>query len=219
MKLRNVEILAGTKIFANKMDPNSRDDRVNRLNNGQLDCLIMTEGVGGCGHNMTGASLMIFTSSLYTMSGERQCIGMFNTNEFLFILGRMCRQGQLSSVVSAVIIADPNFKGDSAAFKIKDERAAEDYEMNCRLRRKVMLSVLDRVGSRLLAEEAEFKRMRQEDWRNYLTEKEKEKNRKKEEEKQERRRARALLSNNSVSDSRRHKLLALGRNKHKPLEV
>jgi hypothetical protein len=218
MKLRNVEILAGTKIFANKMDPNSRDDRVDQLNNGQLDCLIMTEGVGGCGHNMTGASLMIFTSSLYTMSGERQCTGMFNTNEFLFILGRMCRQGQLSPVVSAVIIADPNFKGDSAAFKIKDERAAEDHEMNRPLRRKVMLSVMEKVGSRLLADEPGFERMRQEEWRNYLKEKEKEKNRKKEEEKRERRRARALLNINSV-DSRRHKLLALGRNKHKPLVV
>jgi hypothetical protein len=42
---------------------------------------------------------------------------------------------------------------------------------------------MEKVGSRLLADEPGFEHMRQEEWRNYLKEKEKEKNRKKEEEK------------------------------------
>jgi hypothetical protein len=45
------------------------------------------------------------------------------------MIGRMCREGQTAQCVYAVIIADRKFKGDQAAFDIKDERAKEDGEM------------------------------------------------------------------------------------------
>ena len=45
------------------------------------------------------------------------------------MIGRMCREGQTAQCVYAVIIADRKFRGDQAAFDIKDERAKEDGEM------------------------------------------------------------------------------------------
>jgi hypothetical protein len=185
MKLPKVEVIAGTKIFNQNMDPKFRDKRVEDLNAGLLDCLIMMEGTSGCGHTMTGASLMIFTSSLYTMAGERQYIGMFNTDEFLLILGRMCRKGQQSPVVSAVIIADPNFKGDSAAFKIKEQQAAEDYQMNRQLRRNEITNVFERLQDRLTLEPEELDSIRRAEWRIQYKIIEANKNRKKEKKKRD----------------------------------
>lgn len=49
---------------------------------------------------------------------------------YLLMIGRMCREGQKANCVHAVIIADPDkFRGDRAAFDIKEERAKEDGEM------------------------------------------------------------------------------------------
>jgi hypothetical protein len=47
----------------------------------------------------------------------------------LLMIGRMCREGQTAKCFYAVIIADRKFRGDQAAFDIKDERAKEDGEM------------------------------------------------------------------------------------------
>ena len=47
----------------------------------------------------------------------------------LLMIGWMCREGQTAKCVYAIIIADRKFRGDQAAFDIKDERAKEDGEM------------------------------------------------------------------------------------------
>jgi hypothetical protein len=214
MKLPKVEVIAGTKIFNQNMDPKFRDKRVEDLNAGLLDCLIMMEATGGCGHTMTGASLMIFTSSLYTMAGERQCIGMFNTDEFLLILGRMCRQGQLSPVVSAVIIADPDFKGDSAAFKIKNERAAEDYQMNRWLRRDEINDVFERLQDRLMLEPKQLDRVRLAERRIQCEKMEADKHRKKEKEKRNKK-----IERVKAYSIDRYKLLTAGKDKARALEI
>ena len=70
-----VGILAGTNIFGSKTT--ARDEAVSQLNAGSLDGMIITPGVGGTGLNMTGACVMIFMGSAYSISSERQCVCMF----------------------------------------------------------------------------------------------------------------------------------------------
>jgi len=110
-----VGVLAGSNIFGSKTT--TRDEAVSELNVGSLDGMVITPGVGGTGLNMIGACVMIFMGSAYSISSERQCVC------------RMCRERQTAKCVYAVIIADRKFKGDQAAFDIKDERAKEDGEM------------------------------------------------------------------------------------------
>jgi hypothetical protein len=69
-----VGVLAGSQIYESKIT--SREDAVRQLNAGSIDVLVMTPGVGGTGLNMTGACVMVYMGSLYSISSERQCIGM-----------------------------------------------------------------------------------------------------------------------------------------------
>ena len=70
----NVGVLAGTNIYDAKKS--RRDQAVSSLNAGTIHGLVMTPGVGGTGLNMTGACVMIFMGSQYSISSERQCICM-----------------------------------------------------------------------------------------------------------------------------------------------
>ena len=72
-----IGVLAGSTIFGHKATESSRDAAIKQLNNGELDGLIMTDRVGECGHNLTGANVMIFLGSLYSKPYEQQAIGIF----------------------------------------------------------------------------------------------------------------------------------------------
>lgn len=71
-------VLTGSTIFDHRASEKSRDAAIKRLNDGELDGLIMTDRVGACGHNLTGANVMIFLGSLYSKPYEEQAIGMFS---------------------------------------------------------------------------------------------------------------------------------------------
>ena len=73
MKLK-IGVLAGTPIFRHIQTDKLRRQRVDKLNSGKLDGIVMTNEVGGVGHNMVGACHMIFLGSLYSQSGENQAI-------------------------------------------------------------------------------------------------------------------------------------------------
>ena len=47
---------------------------VENLNAGLLDGIVMIDHVGSCGHNLVGASNMIFLGSLYSQPMENQAI-------------------------------------------------------------------------------------------------------------------------------------------------
>lgn len=68
-----MRVLAGTKIWGHETKETA-NTTVDNLNNGKLDGIVMTEKVGGCGHNLVGASQMIFIGSLYSHSYEEQAI-------------------------------------------------------------------------------------------------------------------------------------------------
>lgn len=70
-------VLTGSTIFEHRPTEKSRDPAIKGLNNGDLDGLIMTDRVGACGHNLTGANVMIFLGSLYSKPYEEQAIGIF----------------------------------------------------------------------------------------------------------------------------------------------
>lgn len=72
-----VGVLTGTTIFGHGSSDGARDQAIFDLNQGDLDGLIMTDRVGGCGHNLTGASVMIFMGSLYSKASEDQVTGDF----------------------------------------------------------------------------------------------------------------------------------------------
>jgi len=67
--------LAGQPIFGQSSDDRQRDAVVKGLNKGTLDGVIMTEKVGACGHNLVGASHIIFVGSSYSQDYESQAIG------------------------------------------------------------------------------------------------------------------------------------------------
>lgn len=71
-----VGVLAGTTIFDNPPTEGARDAAIDYLNHGDLDGIVMTDRVGGCGHNLTGANVMIFVGSLYSHPYEEQAIGI-----------------------------------------------------------------------------------------------------------------------------------------------
>jgi SNF2 family DNA or RNA helicase len=68
--------LMGSSIFDHKSSNKYRAMTVDALNEGELDGLVMTDKVGACGHNLVGASHMIFMGSLYSPSNEEQAIGI-----------------------------------------------------------------------------------------------------------------------------------------------
>ena len=62
-------------IFGHSPSSSARDSAIDGLNTGDLHGLVMTDKVGGCGHNLTGANVMIFMGSLYSAPYEQQAIG------------------------------------------------------------------------------------------------------------------------------------------------
>ena len=125
-------VLAGTKIFGHSPSEEERDAAVDGINNGDLQGLVMTDRVGGCGHNLTGANVMIFMGSLYSGPYEEQAIGTSQCLPKLLIVARICRHGQLR-LCKIYIIADPEYEGDRMAFEIKNSRNAEGELMKCRM--------------------------------------------------------------------------------------
>src|SRR5579859_2074113 len=119
----------GEKIWSHKQNDADRNGRVLKLNDGELDVIVMSERVGGCGHTMIGASHMIFLGSLYQWSSEKQAIGDLLPNRTRLAVARMCRQGQLAKVIKAYILADDTFAGDRMAMSMKKERKEKEIEM------------------------------------------------------------------------------------------
>jgi hypothetical protein len=68
-------MLAGTTIFGHSPSEKAHDEAITGLNTGDLNGLVMTDRVGGCGHNLLGANVMIFMGSLYSAPYEQQAIG------------------------------------------------------------------------------------------------------------------------------------------------
>ena len=71
----NVGVLCGTPLYSHRVTQAYRDSVIKKLNDGELDGLIMGQRVGGCGHNLVGANHMFFMGSLYSLSYEQQCTG------------------------------------------------------------------------------------------------------------------------------------------------
>ena len=69
--------LTGTKMWGQPTSERSRNEVVHGLNSGSLHGIVMTAQVGACGHNLPGASRMIFMGSLYSKAYEDQAVGMF----------------------------------------------------------------------------------------------------------------------------------------------
>ena len=128
-------VLAGTTVFGHSPSADARDEAVRGINSGDLQGLVMTDRVGGCGHNLTGANVMVFMGSLYSGPYEEQAIG---SSQFLpksLIVGRICRPNQ-TRLCKIYIIADPRYEGDRMAFEIKNSRNKEGELMKCRLDKK-----------------------------------------------------------------------------------
>ena len=71
-----VGVLAGTMIFDNPPTEAARDAAIHSLNHDDLDEIVMTDRVESCGHDLTGANVMIFMRSLYSQLYEEQAIGI-----------------------------------------------------------------------------------------------------------------------------------------------
>jgi hypothetical protein len=129
-------VLAGTKIFGHSPTQEARDAAIEGINTGDLQGLIMTDRVGGCGHNLTGANVMIFLGSLYSAPYEEQAIGTpCQCLPKLLIVARISRPGQ-TKICKVYIIADPGYEGDRMAFEIKNARKAEGDLMNSKFDKK-----------------------------------------------------------------------------------
>ena len=70
-------VLAGTKIFGHAITEEARNKVIGDLNEEKLDGMVMTDKVGAYGHNLVGASQMIFLGSLYSQDYENQAIGEY----------------------------------------------------------------------------------------------------------------------------------------------
>jgi len=70
-----VGVLCGTSIYGHRNTQNARDEAVAGLNAKKLDGIILSERVGGCGHNLVGANHTYFMGSLYSQSYEDQVNG------------------------------------------------------------------------------------------------------------------------------------------------
>ena len=74
MKLK-VGTLVGEKIWGIPSTERQRQAAVDGVNSGDSHGLVMTDQVGGTGHNIVGANHIIFLGSLYQPTGEKQAIG------------------------------------------------------------------------------------------------------------------------------------------------
>ena len=107
-------MLGGVKIFGHGCSARDREAAVVNLNTGQVNGMVMSEKVGGIGHNLIGATHMLFMGNLYSQAYEDQAVGI-STKETSLTEGRMCREGQ-SGIPRATIYANPNFLGDQVSF-------------------------------------------------------------------------------------------------------
>jgi Helicase conserved C-terminal domain len=62
-----------------------RDATIKQFEKGELDRLIMSPTIGGIGHNLSKADVMIFIASLYSYSEESQVIGSPNCIAHLIV--------------------------------------------------------------------------------------------------------------------------------------
>ena len=60
-------------IFGHSPSSSARDSAIDGLNSGGLHGLVMTDKVSWCGHNLTGANVMIFMGSLYSEAALGNC--------------------------------------------------------------------------------------------------------------------------------------------------
>src|SRR5271155_5335523 len=74
MKLK-VGTLVGEKICGITSTDKQRQATIDGVNSRELHGLVMTDQVGGTGHNIVGANHVIFLGSLYQPTGEKQAIG------------------------------------------------------------------------------------------------------------------------------------------------
>ena len=74
--------LVGEKIWGVPVTDKSRQATVDGVNTGDLHGLVMTDQVGGKGHNIVGANNIIFLGSLYQPTGEKQAVGKWLWNAF-----------------------------------------------------------------------------------------------------------------------------------------
>jgi len=70
-------VLGGQRIFGHGCSDRHRESAVADLNLGQVDGMVMSERVGGIGHNLIGANSMLFMGSLYSQAYEDQAVGIF----------------------------------------------------------------------------------------------------------------------------------------------
>ena len=97
-----VGVLAGEKIFGEKVKIENRVGVVERMNAGGVEGFIVSNEVAGYGFNMTGANHIIFLGSLYSLAYEEQISGAY----FCFIANlqdgfvEMVRIKLLTSILS-----------------------------------------------------------------------------------------------------------------------
>jgi hypothetical protein len=152
-------VLAGTEIYGHKPTDKAREDTIEGLNEGDVQGIVMTDKVGGCGHNLTGANVMIFLGSLYSYPYEQQAVGI-PIFPIELIVARICRPGQ-TRIPKIYIITDPDYEGDRMAFEIKAARQAEAELMSVKFdRQKGDYSAVEKVEA-LLGSEEEWQRWRE----------------------------------------------------------
>ena len=62
----DIGVLTETEIYGHKPTEKAREATIDGLNTGNLNGIVMTDRVGGCGHNLMEANVMIFLGSLYS---------------------------------------------------------------------------------------------------------------------------------------------------------
>lgn len=96
--------------------------------------MVMSQRVGGIGHNLPGATAMSFMGSEYSQAYEDQAVGMF-AMETMLTEGRMYREGQMGTPRSR-IYANPDFVGDQVSIHLKLYRGENDMELRRKLTRQ-----------------------------------------------------------------------------------
>src|SRR5579859_5346856 len=76
---------------------------------------------------MSGASVVIFMGSMYSMAYEQQILGK-HPAPFQLMGARICREGQTKRPRS-VIIGDPSWEAEAAAFLIQKARSENEVEL------------------------------------------------------------------------------------------
>src|SRR6202035_2582386 len=99
-----VRSLTGTSILSAKATEKSRRSDIAKLNDGTLDGLVVTDKMGATGYNLVAANHIIFLGSLYSLTMERQAIGISRFLSLLTTLGRIARRLQ-RRIPKAYIIA------------------------------------------------------------------------------------------------------------------